>query len=171
MEASQRPTINGFAQAGALSGLAATRQTRALEALLERVNYGVCDEYARPAAVSALAAIGKGQEKATRAQVVEMLTDLLRDPWQRVHRAAASGLGAMQATEALDALAAYARRVTNADAVRVERTMRSIRQADKEAGSALQTEVDGLQDKIRKLEERLERMAAQLNMPVDEDED
>ncbi|MEZ4712510.1 MAG: M1 family aminopeptidase [Caldilineaceae bacterium] len=170
LEASQRPTINGFAQAGALSGLAATRQARALEMLLERVDYGVCDEYARPAAVSALAAIGKGQEKAAREQVSEALTDLLRDPWQRVHRAAANGLGAMQAAEALDALAAYGRRVTNADAVRVERTMRAIRQADKEAGSALQSEIDGLQDKIRKLEERLERVSAHMNLPVDEDD-
>jgi hypothetical protein len=151
-----------------VSGLAGTRRAEAVEPLLERTAYGATDHYARPAAVSALAAIGRGLEKRERERVVESLTDLLRDPQWRVQRAAVRGLRTVRATEAIDALDAYARSVTHAERVSVRRTIDAIRRHDKEDGSALKKQVDELRDKVRKLEDQVQKLGAQVEPAEDE---
>lgn len=162
LAASQEPSFNGFVQAGALSGLAATRRNEAVAPLLERTAYGATDHYARSAAVTALADIGQGLEKRAREEVIERLVDLLRDPWWRVERAAARGLRTLRATEAIDALEALSHRVTHADRVSIERIISAIRKDDKEDGSALKKEVKDLRDQVRKLQDQLQKLAAKV---------
>jgi aminopeptidase N len=160
--ASRQPSANGFAQAGALAGLAATRRPAALENLLQSVYYGTTAFYARSQAVSALADLGQGQERGGREQVIDKLSDLLRDPHRGVQAAAASGLATVKAVEASAAMESYARSLAHQERVAVERTLASLRSEDKLDGSALKKQVDDLTDKVRKLEDQVQRLLARV---------
>lgn len=165
--ASQQASFNGFAQSGALRGLASTRRAEAIDLLMERVGYGKTSNRARPAAVSALADIGQGQEKQSRERIVEKLIDLLRDPWPRVGRTAARGLRTVKAPEAIAPLEAYGRSLSHMEQVVVERLVTALREHDKIDGSALKKQVEELQDKVRKLEDQLQKLEAQVE-PAEE---
>ncbi len=161
LDAGQTEGFNGVVQAGALRGLASTRRHEAVDQLLERVPYGATPVRARAAAVMGLGDIGQGQEKARREQIVEVLSDLLRDPWYPAHFVAARSLKLMKAVEAVPALEAYARRLSFQDQVEIEALVASLRESDKVDGSSLKKQVEDLQEKLRKLEDRLETLAAQ----------
>ncbi len=161
LAASEQDGFNGIVQSGALRGLASTRQAEAVDKLLERVPYGATPIRARAAAVVGLGDIGQGQEKARREEIIETLSDLLRDPWYPVHRMAAQSLQKMNAVEAIPALQAYAKRLSFQDQVSIEKLIASMRDADKVDGSALQKQVEDLQEKLRKLQDRVETLAAQ----------
>ncbi len=162
VEGAQRDSFNGLAQQGALRGLAATRRTEAIDLLMERVAYGATSNRARPAAVAALADIGVGQERAERERIVEALVDLLRDPWDRVRFSAARGLVALKAPEAIPALEAFARSRSHQERVTVDDLVKSLREEDKVDGSALKKQVEDLHDKVRKLEDQLQRLESRL---------
>ncbi|MGB0384592.1 MAG: M1 family aminopeptidase [Ardenticatenaceae bacterium] len=161
-EGIEQESYNGFAQSGAFRGLAATRRPEAIDLLLEKVPYGATSNRARPAAVSALADIGKGQEKQTREQIVETLIDLLRDPWYRVRKFAAYGLRTMKAPQAIGALQSFARTLSHQDQVEIEKIIAALRKQDKSDGSALKKQVEELQEKVRKLEEQLQTVQAKM---------
>ncbi len=160
--ASEQESYNGNVQRGAFSGLAASRQEAAIDLLLARVPYGATSNYARWGAVYALAEIGKGQEKARRERIVETLSDLLRDPWPRVGRVAAYGLGMLRAPEAIPALEAYARGRSHQERVAVEEIITGLRRDDKVDGSAVKKQVEDLQKQVRTLEDRLEKLSARI---------
>jgi aminopeptidase N len=160
LEASRQPSANGYAQAGALRGLAATRSREALEPLLASVRYGATPFYARPAAPAALADLGQGQECGQRERAVEALVDLLRDPQRSVQYVAAKGLGVLRATDAIPAVQAYARGITFQDRVVIERTIAALRSEDKSNGSAFKKQVEELTEKLRKLEDQVQRLSA-----------
>jgi HEAT repeat protein len=161
LNAAREPSFNGIAQSGALRGLAASRRPEAVEALLQRVRYGATSDYVRPAAVTALGEIGRGLELHARERVLEALLDLLRDPFYRVTMAAARALGVLGDPGAIPALEAFARtRVTQETAV-VERVIASLRGQDKMDGSALQKRVETLSERLRKLEDEVQRLQAE----------
>jgi aminopeptidase N len=164
LAASEEEGFNGFTQAGALSGLAASRRDEALDPLLTRVAYGATPVRARQAAVAALGDFGKGQEKARREQIVETLSDLLRDPWSVVHIQAARSLKGMGAVEAIPALRAYMKRLSYQEQVDIEKLIQDLAEEDKVDGSALKKQVENLQEKMRHLEDRLETLSAQANV-------
>jgi aminopeptidase N len=157
--AAGKPGFNGIAQVGALRGLAATRQREAFEPLLARVAYGATSSYARPAAVAALAAFGKYAEKREREAIVERLVDLLRDPVYQVAVAAVRGLGVMQANEAIPQLEAFARARVVQEAAVAERVIESLRRSGQPGEPALDKQIDILNDRIRKLEDQVQRLA------------
>ncbi len=161
--AMDRPTFNGIAQSGVFAGLAATRRDEAVALLLERVPYGAVNNRARPAAVTALADIGRGQEKTRWERIVEQLVNLLRDPWQPVAWAAARGLAHMKAGEAIPALEAFGRPLSIQERTAVERLVASLREADKLDGSPLKKQVEELQEKVRRLEHLVQKLSAQMN--------
>ena len=161
LAASEEEGFNGIAQAGAFGGLAATRREEAIDPLLAHVVYGAAPVRARQAAVAALGDIGKGQEKERREQIVETLSDLLRDPWLVVNKQAAHSLKDMRAVEAIPALTAYAKRLSYQEAVEIEKLIQDLAEEDKVDGSALKKQVENLQEKIRRLEDRVETLAAQ----------
>lgn len=156
--ASEREDFSGFVQAGAFRGLAGTRRDEAVDRLMKCVEYGATVNRARPAAVNALADIASMQEKPRYTRAVERLVDLLRDPVTAVRRAAAHGLKAMQADEAIDALEAYRRMLPLQEQVGVERLMEAIRGKERPKEAALEKQLQELQEKYRKLEERLQRL-------------
>ncbi|MGW8319657.1 MAG: M1 family aminopeptidase [Candidatus Promineifilaceae bacterium] len=161
----REPGYQGRAQSGAFAGLAATRRSDAVDILLEQVPYGVQSNWVRPAIVSALADIGQGLEKVDREKVVEMLTDLLRDPWRYVRWEAATGLVKMKATESLEALEAFSRSLSQQSRVHGEELVTRLRASDKVDGSALKKDVEELQEKVRKLEDQLQKLQAKVKPP------
>lgn len=169
LAAGRRDGFNGLAQAGALRGLGKSRQEQALEPLLTAVQYGATSNRARPAAVQALADIGKRQEKAGRERVVETLSDLLRDPWKRVRHASAAALRDIKATEAIPALEAYARGLSHQERVAVEKWINMLRDADKVDGSAVKKQVEDLRETIRKLQDRIETLEAKVEPDTGEE--
>jgi aminopeptidase N len=167
-EGAQRDSFNGFAQSGALRGLGATRRPEAIDLLMERVAYGATSNQARPAAVAALADIGQGQEKATRERITERLVDLLRDPWGRVRLSAARGLGTAKAADAIEPLQAFSRGLAHQERVAVEKVIAKLRDEDKLDGSALKKQVEELRDKVRQLEDQLQKVEARLGLDKSE---
>jgi aminopeptidase N len=161
LAAAERPSFNGLAQSGALRGLAASRHPAAIDALLARIAYGATSIYARPAAVAALAEAGKGLERRERERVVEALVDLLRDPVDRVAMAAVRGLGTMQANEAIPALESFAAGRVVQEAAVALRVIEELRRSDRVDGSALKKQVETLQDRVRKLEDEVQRRAGE----------
>ena len=160
LSAAQQPSFNGIVQGGALRGLAASRRLEAVDVLLERVHYGVTSIYARPTAVAALAEIGKGLELRGRERVLDVLVDLLRDPHYRIAMAAVRGSGVLSAPEAIPALEAFARTRVTQEAAVAERVIESLRRHDKVDGSALQKQVETLSDRLRKIEDQVQRLQA-----------
>ena len=153
--------------------LAATRRAEAVDPLLASVAYGATPIRARSAAVTALGDIGKGQEKARREQIVETLSDLLRDPWVGVPAAAAQSLSVMSAVEAIPALKAFAKSLSFQKQIGIEALISDLAEEDKIDGSVLKKQVEDLQEKLRKLENRVETLAAQVdqdNTESDENE-
>lgn len=170
-EAAKQEGFNGIVQSGALLGLAETRREEAVEPLLARAAYGATPIRARPAAVTALGEIGQGQEKARREEIVEFLSDLLRDRDSHVHPRAARSLLRMKAVEAISALEAYARRLSQQDQVTMGKLLRSLRAEENVDGSALKKQVETLQERLRQLEDRLESLAAAFSVETAETND
>jgi len=162
LEGTRQSGYNGHAQSGAFSGLAATRREEATDILLEQIPYGAHSNRVRPAIVSGLADIAKGLEKAKREEVVELLSDLLRDPWLRVRFRVAAGLSQMRAVEAIPALEAFSRAQSQQGQVYFEKMIERLRTAEKSDGSALKKQVEDLQSKLRKLEGQVQTLQAKV---------
>jgi aminopeptidase N len=171
LQGSRETGYHGTAQSGAFRGLAATRRQEATDILLDQVAYGKLSNRVRPAVAGALGDIGKGLEKAERERVRETLEDLLRDPKLKVQHAAAFGLVAMQAVEAVPALEAYRNNRAEQNKVLVDRYISGLKSHDKVDGSAVKKQVEGLEKKVRQLAEQLQRLEAQVSAKAEKEED
>jgi Aminopeptidase N len=158
VEAAGREEFSGFVQSGALRALAATRRSEAIPLLMEHVPYGMLPSRTRPAAVAALADIGSVQEKPQREPILEKLLDLLRDPAPSVRKAAAQGLKTLRAAQAVSALEAYRRTLALQDQVEVDRILKAIKEGAGPPEEALKKQLEELQEKYRKLENRLQQL-------------
>ncbi len=166
----QEPGYKGIAQSGAFVGLASTRKDEAVDLLLEQSVYGSQDNRVRRNIVSALADIGQGLEKAKREEVVECLEDLLRDPCWSVTWQAVRGLLTMKASESIPAMDAYGHSQTHGTKVSVDKFISELRDEDKSDGSAVKKQVEELNEKVRKLEDQLQQIAAKVEPTSEEDE-
>lgn len=155
------------ARSGALLGLAASRKEEAIEVIAPLIRYGAAPHRVRAAALAALATLGRGQERRPREAIVEQVSDSLRDPWLATRMAAARALGALGAPEAIAALEAYRRALSIQEQAAVDRIISGLRSEDKVDGSALKKEVEDLRDKVRKLQEELQTLAARMNVARD----
>ena len=91
---------------------------------------------------------------------MDTLIDLLRAPHYSVAMAAARGLGVLGVPAAIGALEAFARTRVTQEAAVVERVIESLRKQDKVDGSTLQKQVETLNDRLRKLEDQVQRLQA-----------
>jgi aminopeptidase N len=165
--AAARPTRDGRAQGGAFTALGETRNRAALDALRAYAMPGGSPNRARPAALRALATLGKGLEQHERVPIVEQLSDLLRDSWYGVAWAAARALGALGDPVAISALETFGRALSVQEEAAVSRIVDDLRTQDKTDGSAQQKQLDNLRDKVRTLEEQLQRVTARLDHALD----
>lgn len=161
--AAEAVEFSGFAQAGALAGLAATGAQEAESPLDRLARHGVLPPRVRPAAARALAQYGALQDGARRARVVQALIDLLRDPDPKVRRAAAEGFRALPAPEAVEPLRGLRAVSAHQDQVKIDRVIEAIGKARESAEGALRGELQELRDRHRELEARVARLEARLN--------
>jgi aminopeptidase N len=156
--ASERASYNGFTQSGALRALAATRDERALDVLLDRTRIDRVSDRARPAAVLSLGQLARRLDKRANERAVERLIDLLRDPTERVRQAAVHALSSARAGGAIEALERYRNRVSAQEAVGVDQVIADLRRGDEPRIVAAEKELEELREKLRKLEERIEKL-------------
>ena len=165
LRASERDGFEGIVQSGALRGLGATKSASVLPALLQATVYGNYGLVARCAAISGLAYLGCSLPDQSRPSVVEALVDLLRDPHIRARRAAAQGLEQLGEVEAIPAMLGYRNTITAQEQAELDRWVAAIRKRSKPRVDALTKELEKANDKILKLEERLEKLEARLDLP------
>jgi aminopeptidase N len=154
----QLPGFGGFAQAGALRALGATRLVAALEPLIAALVPGHVPRRVRHVAAEGLGALAATLSDRAKERAVEALTDALRDPLPRVQLAAARALGQAKARAAAPALEALAQRLARQDQVKVLRVLRGLRTPEQEP--ARSQELDQLQERVRKLGLEVEELKA-----------
>ena len=150
----------GFEQSGAFRALAGTRRGEALDVLLDGTACGRTSNRARPAATQAAGVLGGRLERRARERALDRLVDLLRDPIDRVRTAAVGGLAALGEPAAIPALEAYARTLSDQEAVAVRRALAAVRAKARPAEPAKEKALDDLRQTVRRLEERLGRLEA-----------
>ncbi len=157
--------FGGHVQAGALRALAASRRSEAASVLVERSRVGATTNRARPAAVAALGEIGRTLERGERERVRDRLVDLLRDPVERVRRAALLALETLGDGEAVGALTAYRASVSEQEQMMVDRILAGLRGTESPRTAAIEKHIEDLESKFRKLGATLERLEARLDKP------
>lgn len=160
----------GFQQSGAFRALAATRSPRAAELLTGHVRFGRHDPKARPAAATALGALGRHLPREQRPAIAETLIDLLRDPIDRVRAAAVQGLAALGQASALGALASYADRLSDQERVGVERAMARIRAAQEPSTKSADDALEELKKQVRELQDQVQKLEEQSKAKTDGDD-
>lgn len=161
-EASAKVDIGGFAQSGALLGLGASRHANAPRLLQERLRYGAIDLRARPAGARALGELANHLPPGPRAEAIETLIDLLRDPHSLTARAAANALGLAKANQALAALAAFQKQLSVQEQDEVNRVMLGIQRSASSTKQAPSKDEEELRALLRKLEHRITDLEAKL---------
>ena len=74
----------------------------------------------------------------------------------------------MKAPQAIAAIEAFGRTLSHQDQVTLEKVVKSLRHEDKADGSALKKQVEDLQEKVRKMEDLLQKLEAKLESTDEE---
>ncbi|MEO8084132.1 MAG: M1 family metallopeptidase [Ardenticatenales bacterium] len=153
----------GFAQGGALAGLAMTRDDAAFGPLLAGTYPGMTPEDARFYAASALAewAATRPRDSRERVQTIERLEDLLRDRNDRVQSAAARGLAMLGSGAA--AIERYKKTQAVQDHFVIDRLLGQARGGGDEKVTALAKQLDGLRDDFRTVRNSVETLEAKVS--------
>ncbi len=160
VSASASDGFGGHVQSGALRALGSSRRPEALALLLERCRPGATSNRARPAAAAALAEFGRTLDRGPREQVRERLVDLLRDPHERMRKAAVLALETLGDPEAAPALMAYRSRVSEQEQPQIDRIVAALHTAT--PATASEKQLEELQAKIRTMSAALERLEAKM---------
>ena len=162
-EAAATSGLHGLVQSGAMRAIAASRQQEALGVLLGATSNRRLPSRARQAAARALGGLAGGlpARSAEREHVIERLSDLLRDPDERVRFAAVGGLESMKASAAAGALRAFRAPLAHQDQVRVDRALSRIRGGGAPKVKALETQVEKLREDLRKVKDTVGTLKAQ----------
>ena len=157
--------FGGHVQAGAFRALAATRRREMATVLLEATGVGKTSNRARPAAVAALGTLGHVLERGDRERVRDRIVDLLRDPIERVRRAALGSLETLGDAEAIGAIESFRGSVSEQEQMTVDRVLSTLRGEDRPRVVALEKHVEDLEAKLRKLGAVVDRLEARLEGP------
>jgi aminopeptidase N len=155
VEASATRGWAGFAQAGALRALAATRKPEAVDVLIDRTK--TADPRVRAVAAQSLGELAKEHEGRVRERAIEALVDLLRAEDARQRAGAAEGLVKARARDAIPKLEAYRATLPEQEAVLLDRRLDELRQSDGEIRDLRKT-IEELQAKVRTLTDRVDRL-------------
>ena len=161
IEAAKNPVdAAGFAQSGALKGLAASRNETANHHLRDALPYGTIPQKVRPHAARAFAAANALKRGAPRSESIETLVDLLRDPSDRVRSGAIDGLVTLGASSARGAIHSSATALSNQEQVEVRRKLTRLSNADPDRTRALEKSVESLTEQLRKLQSVVDGLSA-----------
>ena len=152
----------GLVRRGALAALGKHRSNGAMDELMARVGYGSDKASIRSAAVEALGANGRWQNKARRQQALEVLSDLVRDPSVGVRGAAGRALKVLGERGGLAAMETLCHSLPPQEVPRVRKAMEALAKSAEEGPtvSGLRKELEGVTEKLRKLEQRLDVVEA-----------
>jgi len=153
-------SYHGLHEAGAMRGLAATRNAEALDPILARLPYGAADVRARMAAAGAAAELASRLDKAAKEKTREKLEGLLRDEEDKVRMFASRALGTLGEGAAISALEAYHHGTHSAEQVGVEKVLAGLRGKGDSKVAALEKQFEELQAKYRTLEEEISKLKA-----------
>ena len=139
---------------GALAGLGAQRALNKLEG---RLPYGAEPAESRPFAVAAYGRGAAACDLDVRRRAAELLIDLTRDPQQQTRMRTGAALAGLGIPAAIPALESLKKLESNQDAPRIERWIQRLKKGRVgEETSRLRKQVETLEEKHRKLEERLQ---------------
>ncbi|MCZ6786304.1 MAG: M1 family metallopeptidase [Planctomycetota bacterium] len=156
-DAGKDPGIHGLVQSGALYGLSGLRSPATLDFLRGRTSYGAEPRNVRPAAVEAFGRCAARADSERKHDATEALVDLTRDTMPPVRFKAAAALAALGLSEAIPALETLKARHAAQDAPAIERMIARIRKgAAGEEVTSLTKQLEKLEEKYRKLDERLQ---------------
>jgi len=152
-------TKNEFERAGAARALGGARSEDAVAHLESVLAYGAAPSRVRAAAASVLGAMARHLPHGTKERIVDHLIDLLRDPVESVHRGAARALVSAQGRRAMDAMEQYRRaRLSHQEQVEFDSSVAGLRHSGDSKVAAMQSNIDELTEKLRKLQERLSKL-------------
>ncbi|MBX3475364.1 MAG: M1 family metallopeptidase [Planctomycetes bacterium] len=158
VSAARKEDHGGWEQSAAFRALGATRMTEAFKPLADALPWGKTSTRTRGSAAAALGSLARWLDKPQRADAIEKLSDLLRDPQQRMQKAAMAGLQGALAVEALDDIEQWGNSLSDQEQSAVRKAMFGIRAAAKPKEPAKDRDIDELRQKLRKLEDRLEKL-------------
>ncbi|MCA8940513.1 MAG: HEAT repeat domain-containing protein, partial [Planctomycetes bacterium] len=162
-KAAKTKSLHFFAHAGAMRGLAATRDKSAGDTLKALTPHGAGPLRSRAASFDALAGWGRNLSQRKKAQYRETLEDILRDPMERMRLRAAGALGSLGDPAAVAAVSALLPNVPQQSRVSLEETIKGLRKSgDGSDASKLEKRVEELEDERRKLEDRLRKLEEKL---------
>ncbi len=158
IEGAQTETPTGFPQGGAIRALAETRLQGALETLSSLASPSATPERVRASVMTSLGSLAKTlPNERPREHAIELMVDGLRDPNPRVRIAAARALSVARASQAANAVEAYRATLPAQEQVRVGRLLKTIRSG---RGQRKDKRVEELLDRVRKLDDRIEKLEA-----------
>lgn len=146
----------GYEAAAALHAMGASRQEAAAAFLLDRAVLGKTHFRARRGAVNGLAALAPYVDRKWREPIEERLVDLLRDPDRVIAHIAARALKNARVRSALPALETYRNSLSHQERVLMDEMLAALRKGEDEKVGALEKQVEELQVKLRKLNERMQ---------------
>ncbi|MEE9311932.1 MAG: M1 family aminopeptidase, partial [Planctomycetota bacterium] len=155
IEASKINDMYGFEQSGALRGLAASRQPAALEVLCSTLKYGAMQTRTRMAGAMALGGYARLLEDGPKAQAVETLIDMLRDPNAKARKGAMHGLSAAKSPAAIGPISQFRETLSDQEKVDVDSVIKGLRGAQTPKVGELEKQLEELHGKVRKLEDRV----------------
>ncbi len=152
----------GVVRNGALKALGRHRSVGAMDHLLSRIGYGSDKSRIRASAVEALAANARWQDRARRQQALEALSDLVRDPQVVVRGASGRALLTLGESGGLAAMETLCHSLPPQEVPRLRKAMAQLAKAAEEGPlvSGLRKELEAMTEKLRKVEDRLERIEA-----------
>jgi len=156
--AARKDSWGGLEQAGAFRGLAQTRNPAAQKTLADALPWGKTSTRTRGNAAAALGSLARWLDKPQRAAAIDQLKDLLRDNQQRMQKMAMAGLQAAQAVEAINDLEQWGNSLSEQEQSAVRKGVFGLRASAKPKEPAKDRDIDELRQKLRKLEDRIEKL-------------
>ncbi|MBJ94983.1 MAG: hypothetical protein CMP23_11005 [Rickettsiales bacterium] len=152
----------GLVRRGALQALGRHRSKEAMDALLPHLEYGADKTPLRCAAVEALGATAAWLDRASRAQALDLLRELIRDPQVAVRAAAGRALLALGEPAGLTAMETLSHLLPSQEVPRLRKAMGALRKKGEEGPlvAGLRKELEQLEGRVRGLGERLETLEA-----------
>eukprot|EP00276_Gloeochaete_wittrockiana_P010804 CAMPEP_0184647398 /NCGR_PEP_ID=MMETSP0308-20130426/4314_1 /TAXON_ID=38269 /ORGANISM="Gloeochaete witrockiana, Strain SAG 46.84" /LENGTH=897 /DNA_ID=CAMNT_0027078317 /DNA_START=88 /DNA_END=2781 /DNA_ORIENTATION=- len=151
---------------GALKGLAALRTHAAYEFLKTRVPYGKEHREARGVAIMALASCASWQDKKIQDETAETVVELLRDDSDQIRMTAINALVELKATSKSGAVRSTKKTLAEQKHPWADRRIMALESSgDATTSQKLQKDVEDLQSKVRRLEEKLQDALAKLPTP------
>jgi aminopeptidase N len=152
----------GWLRQGALQALAATRDERALVTVIEGLDVATVPLQVRGVAAMAAGDLGRWLDPPAQARALNALEDVAHDPIYRVRRMAVRGLRSLGTAGAPEAMHVLTQTLAEQDRPAARRETDEVRRRRREGGRVpeLTRQVEGLRERLRKTEKRVEDLEA-----------